>query len=391
ITGGLGRIGLTLARFLAETGDARLILVSRVGLPPRDEWVTGNTDLDARTRARISAVESIEAAGGEVMVVAADVANAAALAGALDEAEARFGVVDGVFHCAADLTSSFFVTLDTLDRENGAEQFEAKIRGTLVIVEAIDDRPGIEFCVLMSSISTVLGGIGFGAYAAANAVMEAIAARCAAHDSNRRFSAIAWDGWQFDPRDTSAPLAMTPEEGMQALGHALAAIDLPRLVVSTADLDARIAEIAGHGLPTESETEFEPEPVEADAYERPELDQKYVAPRDEVERRIAGIWADLLGLDRVGVHDSFLELGGHSLLATQMLSRLRTELGAEMTLAAVFMAPTVAELADSTRDQMPGTGGTQDEEIERELESLSKAEREALLAEARDEAGGGAG
>lgn len=386
ITGGLGRIGLTLARFLADTRDARLILVSRAGLPPRDQWAPGNADLDARTRARIGAVESIEAAGGEVMVVAADVVNPGAFAAALDEAEARFGAVDGVFHCAADLATSSFVTLDTLDREHGAGQFEAKVRGTLAIVEAIDDRPGIGFCVMMSSISTVLGGIGFGAYAAANAVMEAIAARCAAGDNDRRFSAVAWDGWLFDQKDAAAaPLAMTADEGMQALGHALTAIDLPRLVVSTADLHARIAEIAGRSAPADNETTSV---EEGDAYERPELDQDYVAPRDDTERRIAGIWADLLGLDRVGVHDNFLELGGHSLLATQMLSRLRDELGAELTLAAVFVAPTVAELADRTRGQMPGTGGTRDEEIERELESLSKAEREALLAEARGEAGG---
>lgn len=384
ITGGLGRIGLTLARFLARTRDARLVLVSRGGLPPRDQWAPGNADLDARTRARIDAVESIEAAGGEVMVVAANVAQPGAFPDVLDEAEARFGVIDGVFHCAADLATSSFVTLDALDRERGAGQFEAKVRGTLAIVEAIDDRPGIGFCVLMSSISTVLGGIGFGAYAAANAVMESIAARCAAGDTDRRFCAVAWDGWQFDQSDAAAaPLAMTADEGMEALSHALAAIDLPRMVVSTADLHARISEIAGRSAPADNDTGS----VEGDAYERPELDQDYVAPRDDTERRIAGIWADLLGIDRVGVHDDFLELGGHSLLATQMLSRLRDELGAELTLAAVFTAPTVAELADRTREQSPDAG-TLDEEIEREVENLSDAERESLLAEARREAGG---
>ena len=386
ITGGLGRIGLALARFLADTRDARLVLVSRAGLPPRDQWVSGNADLDTRTRARIAAVQSVEAAGGEMMVVAADVARPGVFADVLDQAETRFGAVDGVFHCAADLSPRSFATLDALDREKGAGQFEAKVRGAVEIVEAIDDRPGIGFCVLMSSVSTVLGGIGFGAYAAANAVVEAIAARCATNDTDRRYTAIAWDGWQFDPKDAAAaPLAMSAGEGMQALTCALAALDLPRLVVSTADLHARILEIAGRIARADNAAEA----VERDAYERPELDQEYVAPRDATEDRIAAIWAELLGIDRVGVHDDFLALGGHSLLATQMLSRLRSELGAELTLAMVFEAPTVAELARRIAPGEPGTAAAAGSDaLDLEIQGLSESERQSLLAAARRETRG---
>ena len=81
-------------------------------------------------------------------------------------------------------------------------------------------------------------------------------------------------------------------------------------------------------------------------HERPELAQSYVAPRDEMERVIAQIWQEVLGLERVGVHDNFFtDLSGHSLLATQLVSRLRSLFQIEVPLASLFERPTIAQLA----------------------------------------------
>jgi amino acid adenylation domain-containing protein len=76
---------------------------------------------------------------------------------------------------------------------------------------------------------------------------------------------------------------------------------------------------------------------------------EYVAPRDEVERLLAAIWEEVLGVERVGVRDDFFDLGGHSLLATQVVVRIRERLGVELPLARLFEASTLAAAAAALR------------------------------------------
>jgi amino acid adenylation domain-containing protein len=82
-------------------------------------------------------------------------------------------------------------------------------------------------------------------------------------------------------------------------------------------------------------------------------DSGQVAPRTPAERTIAGIFITLLGRERVGVYDDFFELGGHSLLATQLVSRIRSTLGIELSVGAVFGTPTVAGLAAALAKSPP--------------------------------------
>ncbi|MDF0523484.1 phosphopantetheine-binding protein, partial [Bradyrhizobium yuanmingense] len=85
-----------------------------------------------------------------------------------------------------------------------------------------------------------------------------------------------------------------------------------------------------------------PPPADA-AYAR----AAYEAPQGAVETALARIWAELLGLERVGRHDHFFELGGHSLLAVQVSSRLSQAVGVELPLSTLFATPVLADFAAS--------------------------------------------
>ncbi len=97
-------------------------------------------------------------------------------------------------------------------------------------------------------------------------------------------------------------------------------------------------------LPLTSNAKVDRAALPAPDSARPELEEAFQPPRNEVEAKLAEIWAGILKLDRVGIYDNFMELGGHSVLATQIISRVRDVFHVELPLRSIFESPTVADL-----------------------------------------------
>jgi aryl carrier-like protein len=169
----------------------------------------------------------------------------------------------------------------------------------------------------------------------------------------------------FVPADgDSAPAAasspgragMSSREGVDAFGRILARLTLPQVLVSTRDLRARAAEAAadtGERLLAELAelgTAAGGIVSAGDRHPRPALAVHFAAPRDAVEERLAGVWQELLGIDRIGVNDDFFELGGDSILGLR-IAALARERGFVLSPNELFAHPTIAALA--RRVQLP--------------------------------------
>jgi NAD(P)-dependent dehydrogenase (short-subunit alcohol dehydrogenase family) len=389
ISGGLGGIGLSLAGFLAENYQARLVLTSRQGLPERENWdaLLASDSRETKQAARIEAVRRLEDLGAEVMVETADVCDRDQMSKLVERARERFGAIEGVVH-AAGIAGGGVIQLTTADAARRV--IAPKVQGARNLVELLRDDPP-RFMVFCSSVNALYGAPGQVDYSSANAFLDALA--CSLRREHGSFTvSINWDTWRevgmavdtevpaawAEQRRASLASAISPEEGVQAFERILCS-RWPRVLVTPRPVQAQVSQLQNRRQDSESVA------VEG-AHDRPDLDSDYVASRDELERHIASIWGDLLGLDRVGIHDDFLELGGHSLLATQLLARLRRELGVDWALDAVFKSPTVAEQAALVRQTRSERDSIS--QHAKRIKELSDSERKILLEKARQARGG---
>ena len=143
-------------------------------------------------------------------------------------------------------------------------------------------------------------------------------------------------------------LGITPEEGAQAFGRAVA-MGGSQIIVSSLDLPALIRQTA----------EAEAAKVEGKAFDRPDLDTAYVEPCNDVERTLVGFWQELLGVAQVGVEDSFFDLGGHSLIAVRLFAMVKKAYRVDFPISVLFEAPTIACCAALIVDQIGDVGSDQ--------------------------------
>ena len=121
--------------------------------------------------------------------------------------------------------------------------------------------------------------------------------------------------------------------------------------------------------------------------QRPGAAHDFIPPRTPVERELCGIWSEVLGQDRIGVHDDFFALGGHSLLATQVVTRINRAFGTALALRAMFEAPTVARLADLLPAEKPAAPASRTPVIARRARSTGAQDRLKAALETLAQAG----
>ena len=367
ITGGLGDLGLTLARQLAGMDAGPLVLLSRTPLPPRSEWA----DLRPETKvgARVAAVRELEAMGASVETRAVDVGDAESLDAFLREwrAEARPEIV-AVIHAAGVLDSHLVRDLpeDALRRV-----FAGKVRGAFALDRAF---PKAERFILFSSTSAVMPHPGEANYAAANAVLDALA-----EDRRGRGlegQAVNWGVWRDSGLIADGHGARYVEElGRQGIGtmapetavrvfERIAAAGLTRSFVAAIDweryaesrsqsrIDPLFRDMTGEATPESDSLRARLDGLDGD--------ERLDAIR-EVLRELAG---RVLGVGTSGVRQgaTFGAQGMDSLMAMEFRNHLEGAFRVGVSATIAWNYPTLdllaGHLSGRLRDTSPGEART---------------------------------
>ncbi|MEH1848663.1 MAG: SDR family NAD(P)-dependent oxidoreductase [Nostoc sp.] len=384
ITGGIGGMGLELGKYLAQTTQAKLVLVGRSKLPAKEHWNEwlANHDIDNPISRKLQKIQELEILGAEVLILSADVTNNEQMQWVVSQSLEKFAEIHGVIH-AAGIAGSGIIQLKTPQIVNSV--FAPKLQGTLVLNEVLKD-VNLDFLILCSSLSSIYGGLGQVDYCAANAFLDKFA-HWNTSKNGKLTLAINWDAWQevgmavntAVPDELKQWRSETLKHGLLAkevveVFERILANSIPQVLVSTQELQPVIDQInqflRSSYFNSKSDNSTQ---LSSTRHTRTIPDNTYVAPRNEIEKSIVNVWEELIGLDKVGIYDNFFELGGHSLLAIQTISRLRETFQVDLPLRTLlFEAPTVAKLAIIVAKKQPQAEELQEiEQLLLEVENLS--------------------
>ncbi len=362
ITGGTGGIGLSVAKYLAEACQARIVLTKKTPFPEKSTWRELSTAGDAPEAVlrTLRALLEIEELGAEVEVVTADSSDRKQMQDALDRTRAKFKTIHGVIHGAGIVRAGL---MQTKTKEGADSVLAPKVYGAMVLFDLLKGAD-LDFLVLFSSITSVITPYAESDYSAANSFLDAFS-----HFANSRTKfrtlAINWPGWkevgqladlEIKPglegwKEAALQKAILTTDGLQAFKRALNS-DLAQVIVSPENLDH---------LVEESESPFDHtrylSQIQGGGKSvalKQDREERGDQPTNDVETVLGAIWKDVLGFEDIGLEDNFSQLGGHSLLAMQVVAKIRSSFRTEFTLREFFEAPTIAQLSSIVQAKIGG-------------------------------------
>ncbi len=402
LSGGLGGIGVEIAKFLLQRYEARLLLVGRTPMPAAASDNEGEQEHVGRER--FEAYHSLQQLGGEVLYEKVDICDDVQLRRVVERAKASWRCeLDGVVHLAG-VYRECLLTKET--RASFAATLRPKLVGTWALHQLIKDQPHSVF-ISFSSVTGFFGGFAVGAYASANAFLD-----CFVHYQRRKHSlqsyCLAWSLWDEvgisrgyrmeNQSRVRGYCAISMNQGINSfligLHHApgLLLIGLdggnPQVRRLAEGDSFRVEKLAGYftGLVSQENIDKFQELLARDRFgtrcvcefrqipkmpltEKGEIDRdsllamsdgsgrkatEKIGPTTELEQTIASIWQDVLNKKNLAISENFFDLGGTSLLMARINGKLREIIRKDISMPEMFQHPTIgalAEFLDSTRNK----------------------------------------
>ena len=346
ITGGLGGIGLEIARYLAQHYQARLVLIGRSSMPSPDEWaqVLEDPSVDERIRSKIKVLQHLESTGASVKMLRGDVTNRSQMLQVKKEVLSSFNDINGIIH-AAGIIDDTLIHDKTI--ESAQHVLAPKIQGTHVLHDVFD-LGKIDFTMLCSSINAYNTPAGQVDYAAANAFLDAFAHEQSQHGACT--ISINWPGW----RDAGMLAEKAKTHGDQPwlkreLARSIAsedAVNLFERIVSHPYPQVVVSKENPLSPAHSDQAPLVKQAIRAEHSIAPAHTNGHAHANGSLVDRLLAVWQDVLGIDDLTPEDDFFEMGGHSLLAVTLFKKMEQEVGTmPLPISALIKAPTLKTFA----------------------------------------------
>ncbi len=338
VTGGLGAFGTAVAGYLLKNLQAKIALVGRTILPPEQEWDASLAAIEttAAVKQKIEQLRSLQQMG-EVIYLEADVANVPDMDAVVQQVQGKWGAINGVFHAAGVINAAVLAPISDLQQADIDLQFTSKLKGLQVLAQLLGEKE-LDFCLLLSSLSPILGGPGFGAYGPANTYMDHFVQGQRRQGRLRNWVSVNIDGFEFSK---AAGLAIDKEEMFEVIGRALTALSMPQIIVSATPLADRlnkwIFRLADAAAVTVPAGPGQREGISADMQD---ADETLTATENELLK----LWRQFFGRTDIAADDDFFERGGDSLKAITFSKRINKAFNLEMTVMEFFKRASVRKL-----------------------------------------------
>ncbi len=352
ILGGLGGIGLTAAKALAEQGAGTLILTGRACFPPEEEWEERLAQYPENDiiNQKIRRIIELQEQGAQVYLYQVQVSDEKRMDELFTSIEHIHGKIQGVIYSAGTVVSDFFHnSISHITREMCEVEFEVKMRGLIILEQMIRGKE-IEYCMVNSSISTILGGIGLAAYTAANQFMNSFVQRMNQQQNRTRWMAVDWDAWDFSVSDKAGSTAVNerldqfihPAEGGEILKALFQVMNkTEHIVVSTTELEPRLALWVNHSRNNEPGGQRE--------------SSKELSIEQLLQERIR----EATGLSNMGADENFFDAGITSIDIVGMNDSIQQHINRPILISSWYEYPTVKKLAGYLKGEEKETRSAQ--------------------------------
>jgi acyl transferase domain-containing protein/acyl-CoA synthetase (AMP-forming)/AMP-acid ligase II len=354
ITGGLGKMGLCFAEYLASLAKGiKLILVSRSSFPSKDQWEKLVLESkDKQLTKRLDIIQKLTAKGHDITVYQADISIERDVNKLILDTQKTYGNINGIIHCAGITGNGLIVSRK---KEDMKPVIAPKIFGTWLLHEYTKDLD-LDFFVLCSSGVGISGEIGLADYAAANSFLDSFAQHRARSKSTLAIDWVVWKSARmmegFSKNVDGFFLQLTPEKAIKSLDIVLKK-QVNRVLIGEINYESPFLKHTGSILIRLADEILKKLPVnhpetESSSIQTPTNQEVVLVGKQdytEVEKTLSKIVGEVLGYSEINIFDNFFEMGGNSILLNYIWKEIDNLYPNRVMISDMFAYPTIHVLA----------------------------------------------